>query len=190
MKPENHIAFKEWAVIIHAIAQGKQNIILRKGGIHENMGYFQVEHDEFFLFPTYEHQNETDLKSSIRANLLNLKNPEKEILIEYYVQVKKVFRLKDENKLEAISNFHVWSHEAIRKRFFYGNKQGLYLIVVQAFRLTNPARLANLSKYAGCKSWVDFEQPIATSSTIPIVSDVEIQDFIACLEDRLKEPIH
>src|SRR3989338_5866122 len=65
MKTENPIAFKEWAVIVNAFRQGKQILILRKGGIREETVDFQVEHNEFFLFPTYEHQNKADLKSEL-----------------------------------------------------------------------------------------------------------------------------
>src|SRR5260370_32014061 len=49
-------AFKEWAVICTALAQGKQALILRKGGIAEAAGDFVVEHTRFWLFPTYTHQ--------------------------------------------------------------------------------------------------------------------------------------
>ena len=49
-------AFKEWAVICRALAEGRQALILRKGGIAEAGGRFEVEHTRFWLFPTYTHQ--------------------------------------------------------------------------------------------------------------------------------------
>src|SRR5215831_9477184 len=49
-------AFKEWAVICEALALGRQALILRKGGIAENSGSFRLEHTQFWLFPTYIHQ--------------------------------------------------------------------------------------------------------------------------------------
>ncbi|MED5454303.1 MAG: DUF1802 family protein, partial [Verrucomicrobiota bacterium] len=36
-------AFKEWAVVIDALGRGEQIIILRKGGIHEGKGGFQMD---------------------------------------------------------------------------------------------------------------------------------------------------
>ena len=49
-------AFKEWAVICRALITGRQDIILRKGGIVEPGGSFQLLADEFYLFPTFVHQ--------------------------------------------------------------------------------------------------------------------------------------
>lgn len=42
-------AFKEWAVICRAIATGRQDIILRKGGIVEPGGSFQLVAENFYL---------------------------------------------------------------------------------------------------------------------------------------------
>ena len=49
------IAFKEWQVVCEALADGRQSILLRKGGIHEGRSGFSFAHDAFFLFPTRFH---------------------------------------------------------------------------------------------------------------------------------------
>src|SRR3954468_17227066 len=54
------IAFKEWAVTVRALAEGEQLLTLRKGGIREADRHFDVEHERFFLYPTFDHQR-TDL---------------------------------------------------------------------------------------------------------------------------------
>ena len=50
------IAFKEWAVTVRALAEGEQLLTLRKGGIREEHRHFELEHDRFFLYPTFDHQ--------------------------------------------------------------------------------------------------------------------------------------
>ena len=45
-------AYKEWAAICLALAQGKQSLLLRKGGIAEPDGDFQLEQTDFWLLPT------------------------------------------------------------------------------------------------------------------------------------------
>ncbi len=55
-------AFKEWAVICQALALGRQALILRKGGIAESTGDFQLEQTRFWLFPTYAHQQHAGIK--------------------------------------------------------------------------------------------------------------------------------
>ncbi|MEL6165336.1 MAG: DUF1802 family protein, partial [Cyanobacteria bacterium J06628_3] len=37
-------ALKEWAIAINALETGKTIMLLRKGGIHEKGGRFQVTH--------------------------------------------------------------------------------------------------------------------------------------------------
>src|SRR5688500_294159 len=62
-------ALKEWATVCHALETGRQVILLRKGGIYESAGEFQLEHRQFLLFPTYLHQNANMLKPEERAGL-------------------------------------------------------------------------------------------------------------------------
>ena len=50
------IAFKEWAVTVRALAEGEQLVTLRKGGIRDDHKHFELEHDRFFLYPTFEHR--------------------------------------------------------------------------------------------------------------------------------------
>ena len=41
---------KEWATVVKALENGKQTVILRKGGILETDSGFNVESKEFLLF--------------------------------------------------------------------------------------------------------------------------------------------
>src|SRR5437764_577573 len=61
------VALKEWATVCRALESGRQTILLRKGGIYESAGEFEVQHREFLLFPTYVHQNLKMLKQSEHA---------------------------------------------------------------------------------------------------------------------------
>src|SRR4028119_281534 len=57
-------AFKEWAVTVRALAEGEQLITLRKGGIRESDKHFCVEHERFFLYPTFDHQRGDCVRAS------------------------------------------------------------------------------------------------------------------------------
>src|SRR5215217_3754225 len=63
------IAFKEWAVTVRALAEGEQLITLRKGGIREENKHFEIEHDRFFLYPTFDHQQVGMVRESHRPEL-------------------------------------------------------------------------------------------------------------------------
>ena len=58
-------ALKEWATIVKALENGKQTIILRKGGILETASGFEIIAKKFLLFPTWEHQEINMLNRNI-----------------------------------------------------------------------------------------------------------------------------
>src|SRR5580692_238343 len=63
------IAFKEWAVTVRALAEGEQLVTLRKGGIREPEKHFRVEHERFFLYPTFDHQRNDLVRESHQPEL-------------------------------------------------------------------------------------------------------------------------
>ena len=60
-------ALKEWAIVCQALADGRQLLLIRKGGIEEVKEGFQVTHRDFWLFPTYVHQKPADLIPPVHA---------------------------------------------------------------------------------------------------------------------------
>src|SRR2546425_4794896 len=63
------IAFKEWAVTVRALAEGEQLLTLRKGGIRETDKHFSLEHERFFLYPTFDHQRYDLVRESHQPEL-------------------------------------------------------------------------------------------------------------------------
>ena len=63
------IAFKEWAVTVRALAECEQLITMRKGGIREENKHFELEHDQFFLYPTFDHQRNDLVRESHHPEL-------------------------------------------------------------------------------------------------------------------------
>ena len=63
------IAFKEWAVTVRALAEGEQLVTLRKGGMRETGKHFRLEHDRFFLYPTFDHQRGDLVRESHQPEL-------------------------------------------------------------------------------------------------------------------------
>ena len=63
------IGFKEWAVTVRALAEGEQLLTLRKGGIREESKHFEIEHERFFLYPTFDHQRNNLVRQSHHPEL-------------------------------------------------------------------------------------------------------------------------
>ena len=181
MKSENQIAFKEWAAVVNALAEGKQILIVRKGGIREEGGEFQVEHNEFFLFPTFEHQKVEDLKPEAHSYLQKAvaeKPNSNQIPVKYYAETKSIFQITDEQDIARLDRFHIWSQKAMTQRFHFGKQKGLFVLAVRVYRL--PEKLVPvLAEYGGCKSWVELQSNLGTQGAIPVLPD---QNFNAQLQ--------
>ena len=161
MQSENSIALKEWATVCLALAEGRQSLLVRKGGIAEGSGGFRMEHDEFWLFPTQFHQSPDQLTSE-GASLLNRAQasapPPGRLLIDCYAAVKSVAFVQDEGRLAELDGWHVMSEEVVRQRFHY-RRPGLFVAAVEVFRRP-VVEVADEPRYAGCHSWVDLSQPV------------------------------
>ena len=174
-------AFKEWASIVEVLGQGEQILILRKGGIHEKAlpagrqgKKFDVAFQEFFLFPTFEHQNPKDLKPEAEKVLQKVLagKPSSEVIpLQFYAVVDESFWISDEAALKRLDPFHVWSWDCVKARFDWGSEKGLFGIMVRIFSLPEPLLLENQKRYGGCRSWVELEKPLETSSLKPVLSD-------------------
>lgn len=187
MLKTNRIAFKEWASIVQALAQGEQILILRKGGVHEKGKTFGVSYTEFFLFPTFEHQNQKDLKPRgqklLQETLLKYQPSSQPfpretgrglgwgVPIRYYCAVENSFWISDEKALRELEAFHIWSWDSIKARFDWGEEKGIFGIIVRVFSLPETVTLENLKRYGGCRSWVELENSLGTGSLKPVLSE-------------------
>jgi len=174
MPASSKIAFKEWATVVDALGRGEQVLILRKGGIHEKGKRFDVAHEAFFLFPTFEHQNPADLKprgQDILKSVLGSKPDPAALPLRYYCVVEESLWVSDPQALGRLDRFHVWSPECVRARYEWGDPKGLFGLIVRTYALSDPLLLENLKRYGGCRSWVELERPISTASLKPVLTD-------------------
>src|SRR3954454_20653636 len=116
------IAFKEWAVICRALAEGRQALILRKGGIAETSGDFRPEHPRFWLFPTYTHQQQHGIRSEAQSLLeaAEADRPAAGVLrLSHFAEVARVYHVRDVMDALKLAGLHLWSQEAVEFRFSY-----------------------------------------------------------------------
>ncbi|MBI5757751.1 MAG: DUF1802 family protein [Planctomycetales bacterium] len=177
MLPANCIAFKEWAVICAALADGRQSLIVRKGGIQEGPSGFRVEHREFWLFPTYLHQKPEALADESRPLLDRVQGEQPAagaVHLGLYAVVEDVVSVTDESLLTRLTGLHVWSHRTLSERFHY-RRPGLFVLTVRMYRLPNPIVIPDSPHFAGCRTWIDLpsEPPLSTAGLMPVVSDKE-----------------
>jgi hypothetical protein len=182
-------AFKEWAVICRALADGQQALILRKGGIDERGGEFQLEQKRFWLFPTYEHQQPSGLKPEAGPLLqqVEAERPPAGILrLSHFAEVEGVYHVHDLPPVLLLGHLYLWSEETVRARFAY-RQPGLYVLPVRVYRAAQVWELPDTAYYAGCRSWVELERNLPTEGAVPVLEDAAFRDLLRTL-DRVLNP--
>jgi hypothetical protein len=178
------IAFKEWAVICRALAEGRQALILRKGGVAEAGGEFRVEHRRFWLYPTYLHQQ----RSGIVADALPLlekveaERPASGVVrLSHFVEAPYVCHFEDVESALRLGPWHCWSEETVRARFAY-RRPGLFVLAVRVYRRSEAVELVETPEYAGCKSWVQLGHELPTEGATPILDDAAFAEVMRHLD--------
>src|SRR4051794_5007251 len=165
------VALKEWATVCRALETGRQMILLRKGGILEAIGGFELEHPQFLLFPTYLHQNLGMLKPDAHAGFEPHTAEPQRIMLSSAGVVTDIVRLQSRAQMDALDQEHVWTPPLIDMRFNYRPANPLYLLFVRAHRLPQPVTIENTPEYAGCKSWVPLKESVTTAGATPALDD-------------------
>jgi hypothetical protein len=165
------IALKEWASVCQALETGQQMLLLRKGGIYESGGEFELENRHFLLFPTYLHQNLNMLKPEAHASFEPRSSEPEQIRISAAGEVTDIVQLKSRPAMDALDAEHVWTPPLIDMRFNYKPQNPLYLMLVRTSRLAEAIIVENTPDYAGCKSWVPLGAAVDVSNTTPVLSD-------------------
>jgi hypothetical protein len=181
-------AFKEWAVICDALSEGRQALILRKGGIAESTSEFQLEHTRFWLFPTYVHQQRAGIKPEAVPLLERVearRPPTGTIRLSHFAEVAGVYRLQDMVGALLIRNLHLWSDETVQARFAY-RWPGLYVMPVRVYQALQVTELPDTASYAGCRTWVELERELPTEGATPALDDAEFDDVRKRLDHLLK----
>jgi hypothetical protein len=177
------IALKEWAIICKALEDGRQILLLRKGGIMEYRKGFEAKHNEFLLYPTFEHQSIESIKAEYKEKLIEIleeqnKYKQKEIdkdnknsdinntnIIKLFAKVEDVVEISDKKTLSNLRDYHIWSDEYVDMRMNYNPSKPMSALLLRIYKMKKPLIIDINDKWAGCKSWIDIEK------------DIDIQNF-------------
>ncbi|KAA0100890.1 DUF1802 family protein [Mycolicibacterium sp. P1-18] len=177
-------ALKEWSAAVHAMLDGRQTVLLRKGGIHEKR--FDVAASEFVFFPTVAHGHAERVRPEHR-HLLAAADPdstEDEVVLRAGARVVAAVAVDRPDGLDELADTHIWTPESVRTdRLDFRPKHRLTVLVVQARPLLEPVRLPRDPAYAGCKSWVDVSVPVRWGA--PVHDDA----VLAAVADRVRASV-
>jgi hypothetical protein len=170
-------ALKEWSAVVHALLEGRQTVLLRKGGIHEKRFEIHPEGraDGFLLFPTVAHSHAERVRPEHRDLLAPASKDctDGHVVVRATAKVVAAIEVNQPDRLDEIADLHIWTAESVRAdRLDFRPRHRLTVLVVQAGALSSLFRLARLPEYAGCRSWVQL--PVAAEAITPVCDAVAL----------------
>jgi hypothetical protein len=163
---------------------------LRKGGTHERGGQFEVEHNEFWLFPTRFHQNPDEIRAEARPLLQEVANEVPSpgsLRLSLYAVVDELVELADERLLPRLADLQILADRTLVERFHY-RRPGLFVLTVRIYRRAEPVTLPESPHFAGCRTWVDLEQDLSTDRLLPVVGDAAHNERMLAIRSALIDP--
>lgn len=177
----NHVALKEWSAAVHALLDGRQTVLLRKGGIHEKRFEVapEVAQSRFLLFPTVAHSHAERVRPEHRDLLETAANDSTEdaVVLRAGARVVAAIAVERPEGLQDIAPLHIWTSRSVQEdRLDFRPRHRLTVLVVSAVPLTAPVRLDRTPEYRGCSSWVPL--PVRPTWGPPVHDDAAL-DAIA-----------
>ena len=164
------VAFKEWAVTVRALAEGEQLLTLRKGGIREENKHFEIEHDRFFLYPTFDHQRNDLVREShmpelgraleegvwpdgeppARALLQDGGIPQPDrVRIRAWAEVAASYLITDPRAVDALSPYYIWTTDYAEKRLEWKRRHPMHVILLRTYRIPRPVTVKVRARVPG-----------------------------------------
>jgi hypothetical protein len=163
-------AFKEWAIVCASIERGETSLIFRKGGIAEGRQGFQFKHRNFFLFPTFFHEQIGRTRLGQERDVM----PRGDCVeVSVFVEVEFTMLIGDLKPIRALESLHILQPTVLEERFHYDQEKGFHVAFLRAFRISPVWELAFEPSYRGCRSWISLPDPPADLQKEPVLSDQE-----------------
>jgi hypothetical protein len=187
---EQPIALREWAVAVKALEEGRQVIVLRKGGIAEETKEFRLESPQFYMFPSFEHQKTNLVKAGTKEDVAatqaaaaahpNIVN------ITSYAEVVEDIEVTDVETLRRLDTLHIWTEDYAEERLKWKRTKPLHVLILRMYRLSSPVQVPMRENYGGCKSWLRLEDDISSRSALPVLSDDEFNKKAEAVRNAVK----
>lgn len=173
-------ALKEWSAAIHALLDGRQTIMLRKGGVGEKR--FVLEANDFLLFPTVAHSHADRVRIECRDLLAASESDstDSQITIRAAAKVIAAVEVKQPERLPEIEDLHIWTAASVREdRVDFRPRHQLTAVIVQVSPLIEPIQRDRGPWCAGCTSWVNIPMtpPFAIALGDPVRDAADLAEI-------------
>ena len=178
-------ALKEWAFVCKLLLEGRQAIMLRKGGIDEKG--FWVEAEEFFLFPTYFHQMAEKVRPEFAgecAEVLASPPPDGVLRMSGVARVVEPIEVRRPEGMDSLRDLHPYDEEQVAMRLEFRPRKPLVILAVEVRPALEMVETPMREEFGGCVSWVDVgvDRPALGEPVLPL-------DAVRATADRVKDAV-
>ena len=189
------IAFKEWAVTVRALAEGEQLVTLRKGGIREPEKHFHLEHDRFFLYPTFDHQrgdlvresHQPELRRALEEGVWADGEPPADSLRSTAASSSPIASAsapgprspgtsRSPTRAASTRSRPSTCGRPTTRRSAWRGSAGIRCtsLLLRTYRIPRPVTVKVKDEYGGCRSWLELQRDLPFEGT-PVLSDDEFE---------------
>lgn len=187
------VAYKEWAITVRALAEGEQLLTVQKGDPSNPDVAPDIEHERFFLFPTFDHQrndlvresHHSELDRALEEGVWADEEPPARALIQdggipqpdrvrvrAWAEVTGSIRAEAPHALDSLSPFHVWTGDYARKRLGQRGADPLHVLLLRVHRIPRPVTVKVREEHRGDERWIEFDRDLPFEGT-PVMADEE-----------------
>lgn len=182
-------ALKEWDTAVTALLKGQTILLVRKGGIREQQGRFQVVSHQVVLMPTFEHQKPELIKPEFQPLVKPAPPKETPDAISFagWAEITHGFTLPStEAALDLVPDL-IWTGQFVQERLQWQSERPLYGLLLRAYRFNKPVSKPWHSGYRGCRSWVEVGSSVAVDNSTPALTEADYQHRVARILADLPE---
>ncbi len=209
--PRLALALKEWDVVVAALEQGRQALLVRRGGLDDPGHRFDAPGSApFWLYPTLFHERGVFLKPEYRDLLVPgmhraprpvavaAGRPEGHprpvrpgmVSLRALAEVVEVVEAPSLERLHALEERTVWTAHYLTLRFRQRQLSEAASIrpVVAVLRISVlPAavEVPDLPEYGGCRSWVELRDPPDASTAAPVWDERRLEEEVGAVRHLL-----
>lgn len=121
---------------------------------------FELRHNDFYMYPTFEHQSRDLLQEEYADRFESiLQNKPLDNLNTIYLYAKVIFITETFSRkmLHGLRDFHIWNEKYINARMDYNPEKPLSIMLLRVYRLNRALSVALSPQQAGCRSWIDIQ---------------------------------
>jgi hypothetical protein len=191
-------ALKEWDVVVAALEQGRQAILVRKGGLADPDQRIPLERGRFWLYPTLFHARGVFLKPEHHellvpgmhrapretARLVPRPEGHSRQVAPGHVALRAVAEIAEAVEAPSLDALHrltgrtVWTEKYLTLRYKWRPQDRPLVLVLRVAALPEAVEVEERVEYGGCRSWLDLTGPPDAAAAVPLWSEARLAEEV------------